>query len=663
MQRSLHFILPTFFLVFLSSPQLFGQNNLEIRGGLGLGAQAPIGSFISPPQLPNPSTPLAFSPQDIKWLPQVFAGADIQVDSSWRVGAMALFARSSMDFAATEQTVIATPTGGLRRATLGHTLHASISAFGLRPYGRWRVEDNVALEVGTSFVLPITSSYLQTMRFTDPANVTFVDGSLEQTTGSGTMPGNNAMIVGLDVMAEWMISISDRLWLTPSVSVGTNLTSWNKHVPLRTVNITPAVGVRFKPWPSSLLPVQDTTYIRDTVVILSSRVKDDSTERIQQLVEQFPTADTVRVVVTEHYRTYMPKPPAVLRASLRLLFETEDGGLSTDARLRVSTVKRTRIVPVLPLVVFDDSSSSLPTRYVSLNQEQAKAWTVDRALTGGTHWQYHVLNIAGARLRAIGNATVQIITYDDGTQQGKLLAQERVTNVKAYLTTTFGVASSRLTVEVKNGQRSQQPWVFVVDTLRRILAPIQVTDTITESLLPRVRIQPDVVSEAGVKSWIVSMSQSGNYVHSIDGNGTVPATLIWDMNESLQPEQAFLSPISVQISITDNEGTKAHSDPGLVTIAEVSTTDKASRQRTRTEVLRWIGADFLHTPDVDMFGLTPTFDRIEVYPSNSRRAEFFVVNAPATLHPVGAKAWFRDGLESPERALFDHVELYIKESR
>jgi hypothetical protein len=79
-----------------------------------------------------------------------------------------------------------------------------------------------------------------------------------------------------------------------------------------------------------------------------------------------------------------------------------------------------------------------------------------------------------------------------------------------------------------------------------------------------------------------------------------------------------------------------------------------------TYVLRWIGPDYLHTPDLELFGLNPRFDHIYVYPSATRREDFFVCDAPATVMPVGAPAWFRDGLQDPERVLFDHAEVYVK---
>lgn len=641
---------------------MIAQDLWILRGGLGVGAQIPIGSFLSPSELPNPPDPLTFSGAGVSWRPTINVGADYRIDSRWRLGADVGLNWYALGYKATEQTVISTPSGTVRNATISHSLSMKLSTISLRPYGRWLLSPSFAFEFGLPLQVLAATDYLQTMRFADPPNLTFVDGSLEKETGSGNVPGSSSIAVGIDAGIEWIVPVTEQIDLTSHLTISTNLSSWHTSAPIRSINITPQVGIRFNPWAARPSMVMDTTYARDTVRILSGRVLADSTELLLRKVDQRKTADTTYTLITESYRTYIPKPPAVLHASLKLLFEGADGKLQPEATMNVKTVKRTRIVPVLPLVIFDEASAAIPSRYVTLTASEAKRFTVNMALTQGIHWQYHVLNIAGARLRANRGMSADLIAYDDGTTEGKTLARERATNVKQYLVSTFGLADRQLVIDVRNGQRSQQPWVFVVDTLRRVLAPIQATDTVTETRLPKVRITPEVVSEAGIRSWRIAITQAGTLVSTNQGNGLVPATLIWDMNEDLEPAQAFARPIDVLLSVTDTEGSKAQSMPGVITLQETAATNTTAMQE-RTEVLRWIGADYLHTPDVDLFGTTPQFDRVDVYPSSSRRADFFVVQVPATMHTVGAKAWFRDGLQQPEAELFEHAELYVKDLR
>ena len=113
--------------------------------------------------------------------------------------------------------------------------------------------------------------------------------------------------------------------------------------------------------------------------------------------------------------------------------------------------------------------------------------------------------------------------------------------------------------------------------------------------------------------------------------------------------------------MVDGEGAIAHSRPGRIKLQAPRITSENGVDVRRDVVMRWIGADYLHTPDIELFGLDPKFDRIDVYPSRARREDFFYVNAPAVVYPVGEPAWFREDLYAPERELFDHAEIYIRE--
>ncbi len=625
----------------------------------------PIGSFTSTPELPNPPDLLQFSSTGITFRPTVYGGLDALLPWGFRFGGLVRWANFNMSYTGTEQTLIATPGGGTREATLQHDLNVAINAIAMEPYVRVSATNNLAVAFSVPIWFPFTTDYMQTMRFIDPPGLSFVDGSIEQITGEGALPNVNPVVFGLNAQAEghWPVTDDKTVWLGGVVGIGMQLGSWQTNIPLRTVNPHLSMDVRYKPWITPHIIRRDTTYVRDTVVILSSRVTADSTELVSSVVEEFATADSVRVLITQQYRTYMPKPPAILTASLKLAFEGGDGTVSAEARVAVRTVERKRVVPILPIVVFDEEQVQIPSRYVSLSADIARHWHPSKALTGKDHWQYHVLNVVGWRLQNNRKTQLSLIVYDDGTPAGTDVAKARAEAVRDYLASTFGVQNTRLTIELRNGQRSQQPWVFLADSTRKLLQPIEATDTITETQLPRMRITPDVVSEAGVRSWKVNMTlPRSDTVHRIQGQGAVPATLVWDMNESLQPDDVFGAPVQVALAVQDVEGLMAYSIPATVSVLGAAATAAPPPLVRRLYVLRWIGADYLHTPDIELFGLSPSFDHIHVYPSAARREDFFVCDAPTTVHPVNSQAWFREGLVEPELSLFGHAEVYVKGS-
>ncbi len=647
---------------------------MHASGGAAL--IAPLGSFNALGGVPAPSG-LMYSADGLSVSPWFLAGIDarfLRDLPALRFGARVGLQWYGLDYAAGERVPIATEDGGVYMATLDHDLVLSFSTVGIEPYARYQLEDWLALDLGLPFQIPMGSDHTQTMRFADPPGLPFLDGSTEVTTGQGVVPGLSALVPSLSLGAEGTVPMNrtGSVQFTPRLSVIVPITAWETEAGLRTLSVNAGIGIRFQfrerpedPYIDEQGRYLDTTIVRDTVVILSSRVVHDSLVLVSILAEQYPNGDTVNVLVRERYQRLIPKPPSVLKASLSLAFETEDGSLIDEARVNVTTVELTRTVPILPVVVFDPEGTSLPERYRQLTPAVAARWKEPAALREQqTHWQYHVLNVVGSRMRANAQTSLRLISYDDGTAEGAIANARRTAAVQTYLLTTFGLPKSRVIIENRRGQASQQPWVFLADDTRVLLKPLTVADTVVESRLPRVRMRPDVISESRLRSWVIAIRKGADTVKQMRGEGSAPGIVMWDMNEDLTTEATLTGPkMLATLTVIDREGTIQQSEPSRISVQEPSRPAQSGINERRIEVLRWIGADYLHTPDLELFGLSPSFDRIDVYPSTSRREDFFVVSAPAVVHPVSEPVWFREHLHPAEQPLFDHAEVYIKRER
>ena len=652
------------------------QERVTLTGSAGASLLQPLGTFNALGGVPTPGG-LTFQSQGTTIQPWFWFGADAQFiedQPAWRFGARVGAHWYGLDYQADERLPIATEDGGTYLATLDHQLGLTFMTVFVEPYVRYHVADWLALEGGLPFQITMGSDHQQTMQFADPPGLPFLDGSTVITTGQGAIPGLSSLVPSVSLGAEGMFPLTrtGSLVLAPRIGATLPITAWETEAGLRTLALSGGLGIRYRLWETAPDPrfdeegrYRDTTIVRDTVAILSSRVARDSVALVNTLVEEYPNGDTVNVLVTQRYQRLIPKPPAVLKAAVKLVFEMEDGQVIDEARLDVTTVELTRTVPILPVVVFNEGESSLPDRYRRLSPETARRWNESRSLQQTLiHWQYHVLNVIGSRMRRDRRTSITLISYDDGTADGAILNAKRTAVLKEYLTATFRLPASRVKVDNRQGQASQQPWVFLADESRDLLGPITAVDTVVDLRLPKVRITPDVVTESGLRSWVVTMTKGDDTVAVRSGDGDVPSTLIWDMNEDLVPVQSVQGPpILVALAVTDKEGTTELSPPGRVVVKDEGGAALDGINAKRTEVLRWIGADYFHTPDIELFGLTPEFDRIEVYPSASRREDFFVVDAPATVNPVDAMTWFRVGLYPAERPLFDHAEVYIKSER
>ncbi len=639
----------------------------------GISVVAPSGSFLSVPGISSPGQ-LTFEPTSgsLGWW--FGLGADLPVVEKLRGGLRLNLSHASLTYQAGETVPIATEDGEIYRASLAHELRGTFTVIEIQPYLRFEPLSWLSLRVGIPVSFALSTDYLQTVRFTDPEGLPFVDGSIEQVSGQGQIP-NTSTIFGVSFGAEGKLPLSsaENLFLVPHVGFTSMFNSVNADGAFTAQSLTIGVGVRYilgattNIETSEVIPVRErlVTVIRDTTVDLSAQVREPVTSLASTVTDSLIDGSVVRVTVRESYRTLLPKPPSVLRGSLRLSFVHDDGTVSEDARLSAQRVRLERTVPFMPLVIFDDTSSTLPARYVQLTSAVASTWKETSALVdAATHWQYNVLNIIGFRLRVNPSATVTLLTYDDGTDQGKGLAERRCEAVRAYLTETFNVSARRLSVEVKRGQASQPAWVMFVEPSRLLVRPLSATNIQNETRLPSVRVMPDVVSEAGIEKWSVSMFQSGRAVRTFADSGAVPQAILWNMNDNLETDAVLSQQILVELKLQDKEGATTKSEPGRVVVRSQSVTDATGVPSTRVEVLRVLPPDFLATPDIELFHGAPVFTSIEFYPAAPNdEAEYLQSSAPVSRKAVNADVWFRRGLVSPEKEFYQRAELYIKAER
>lgn len=643
-------------VLILCSRHAQAQSPWSVTASGGITLMGSSSSFTTIPGIPIPPSrePLRYSGQGT-WSarPSFAIAGDLRLFGNVHGGLRLGYGGSTATTAAPERIPIATEQG-VYLATLQHKLVTSFTWLAAEPYVRYEPLRWLGLE----FAVPVTflngSTYAQTQRFSDPDGLQFTDGSVEQRTGEGDIPNAHTTIPMMSLGAEGMFPLvaDSTLLIVPSMSYAFALSDVVDNTSLRFSGLRLGVGIRYRaPGPA---PRRDTIRItdtvRDTIVVLSRDVKTVTTQFADRTMEQFVIGDTVRILVKEQYRRLVPKPPTVLRASIQVAFVNDKGNVSDDAQVRAHRVRRTRIVPVVPAVAFDeDSATMLPDRYIRLNKRVATKWKEEAAIRigSGSHWQYQILNVVGSRLLASGGS-MRLDAYDDGTVDGRRNATRRCEAVRDYLTTTFGIPVRRLPISVRRGQSSQQPWVLMSDTSETLFRPLTIVDTTSETQLPKVRVSPDVVSEAGVASWSIRMMRQGRQVRAFDGKGDLPDSIDWDMNQDLDAHVAMKDVTLAELLVTDREGSSVRSAPGRIGLRNASVTDiSMDIVEERLEVLKLVVPPYLMVPETSMPPSTTAWTRVEEY-------------LPGTEH---ADVWFGTGLAAAERDFYRHAEVYIKEER
>ncbi len=574
MSQLSRFSISVFLLLFLlSNTHVKAQENFVVFFSAGIGLPLSANSFGAIPGIPNPGG-LEFKSSANTLQPWFRVGGDMPVADKWRVGGALGITNYLLDYEAFEQTPIATEDGDIFLATQRHDLSMQFFAITIEPHVRYSVIDEIALNLAVPFSFPFTTDYTQTLRFTDPADLPFLDGSTELTTGRGTIEDIAAVVPGVAFSVEGVIPLDDAeaVVLVPSIGVSYSIGSWMKGASVRTVMPSLGIGVRYDAGADATPVFRDTSYVRDTVIILSPDVRYDTTVLANASAEEFDSGDTIRVLIHERYQILIPKPPAVLQVSMVLLFHA-DTGASSVATVTVTTVDRERSLPVVPAVVFDRNSWELPQRY----------WT------GSGHWHYDVLNVIGARMATYPSAKIEVVAPNDTA----------AASVKMFLTEQHGIKKSRITTRVTDSETSSRT-VHILSSSATIMEPLVIRDTISETTIPALMIMPEAVSEAGVASWTLKLFLNGDSVASLQRDSLLPETITWDVDEEIDASAVLTSQLRVQLLVTDNEGSIASSPRMGVRVRGPETLGSTKIQLRRTVLVRVPAAEVNGRPASDM---------------------------------------------------------------
>lgn len=582
--------------------------NVDISAGAV--SAAPSSSFGSVPGIASPG--------DLRYAPVSGAsrltgglGADLPVFRGLRAGLRLDIQTIQLRYEALESAPIATAGGEVFRATLQHNLQTSMTLAGLTPYVRYEPTSWLSFAVGLPMTSVAASRLTQTMAFIDPPGLRFVDGSIEQLTARGDVPNVRRVIPMITIYAEASVpaSLSGTWVLVPRIGLTQALTSITSDGAFNMRSFSVGVGLRYRmgrvvaaPPPVDTVPA---VVAPPPPVPLSVRVERDTfveltrgiTEAMTMLMST--TVDTVSqndaegneqrlIRRRETYRMAVPKPPSVLRAALQLQFVDEDGQVTRDARLAAVRVESRRVVSFVPAVAFDETSTEIPVRYQQLSAQQARSWKEGDAFgTSTAHWQYHVLNVIGARMKRLPSTTCTLVAVMDDQQNGR--SEGRMASIRSYLASRFGIRESRVKtrlIPAAEGASLYGPSTVVIDQASpELLAPIEFTVSTIETQLPRLQLVPDVISEAGVRSWSIDATLDAEPVRTFSGTGVLPAAVAWDMNEDIVADAAFKKPIVLTLRVDDIDDARTESDKVRISLTSRMPLSSASRPVKRTEVL------------------------------------------------------------------------------
>ncbi len=374
----------------------------------------------------------------------------------------------------------------------------------------------------------VTRSYDQKLQFFDKNGATLSDGSIDRLNKNITL--TNAQFnfsalagIGYEIPIEGLTLAGGmgRLSVQPEVFGMWGLNpvvqglEWNLH------QLRAGVSVFYRQ-EEMIQRFQENRRV-DTIIVYQKRIRNPFMVGISKF-----TRDTVMTVedgkrvrtVSETLRrvdTAFSTPPPRMDVDVTAVGVTEKGEEKKLVQLRLEEFVVQRYVPLLNYVFFDDQSSTLHDRYVRLSSDNTALFDVDKLYQKGTLDIYrNMLNIIGKRLRQFPDAVITITGCNTGVgaEDGNTaLSAARAEAVRRYLLDAWNIAGNRIIMKARNlSEQASLPKtepdkieenrrVEITSSVREVLDPILLSDTMRVSNPPTIRFTPSIKTEKPVAEW------------------------------------------------------------------------------------------------------------------------------------------------------------------
>ena len=343
------------------------------------------------------------------------------------------------------------------------------------------------VSAGPSIALADAPSYLFAEEIEGESEAAFANGTKRQEYAAGSF--GRRLLFGLSVGADYPLAMGGGFSLVPGIDLTGYVNS-----PLEGTSgpliagIRPTIGVHYtfaRPQPDPPLP---------------------------------PAMEPVEP----------PAPPPLPPVETPLVVDFTVGGLSaagtTSDRLLVVVEEQRRIrrVPLLPAIFFDENGATIPDRYTRRGPSAA---------TPTDYWG--ILDIIGARMLANPGARLTLTGTNadiDAEKGNTTLSRERAGSVRDYLTTTWGIASSRITIAARDlpADPSNPTIPAGAAENRRVeiggdaalLAPIVIDESIRAASRPTLFIEPILTAGEPPIAWEIRVEMDGRLVRAVSGTGS-----------------------------------------------------------------------------------------------------------------------------------------------
>ncbi|MCS7169087.1 MAG: OmpA family protein [Candidatus Kapabacteria bacterium] len=292
------------------------------------------------------------------------------------------------------------------------------------------------------------------------------------------------------------------------------------------------------------------------------------------------------------------------------------------SRLRLEEVRLTEYFPLLPYVFFPEASSTLNGSEYRLQASKAE-FSPDRLPMDALSVNRSLLDIVGKRLTEYPNARLTVTGTTDGRQEARdtELPRGRAEWVKQYLVTSWGIEPGRIAVQSRrypekpSASRSLIPEdrrdgdaenrrAELSATIPEVLSPLPLTaDNQLYAEPEALSWEARVTGGAPIASWELVLSQAGQTVEVLRGQGQPGTPLLWRVPASKL--RAGELPLEYVFRVTDARGRTAQT-VGSIPVDYISSLRKRAERLPDRTVIRFSLVLF----DFDSDALTPSNQQV-----------------------------------------------------
>ncbi len=454
------------------------------------------------------------------------------------------FAAHNTSLSAVEQVFLPTRDFNFIDATLNHFLNANLSSVALEPAAIITPLGNpesLKLYIGGRVGFMLSRSFDQRTVLPDEfRGVVFLQNPIEHNSPSGTIPRLNEIPLSIMGGIGYEIPIPGlnlaeglgRLSVQPEAFGMWGLNSVVENLQWTIHQFRAGISLFYRQ--EEVIQQYEERRQIDTVIVYQKRVRIPFMVGISSFSrDTLLTAEAGKRVrsITETLRrtdTLYSTPPPRMDVEISAVGVNDKGEEKKIVQLRLEEFVVQRYVPLLNYIFFDDQSSTLHERYTRLTSEQSALFDVDKLYQSNTLEIYRtMLNIIGKRMRQYPDAVITLTGCNAGVgaEDGNIaLSAARAEAVRKYLLDAWNIGANRVIVKSRNlSEQASVPKtepdkieenrrVEISSSVREVLDPVLLSDTMRVSNPPTIRFRPFVKTDEKVKEWALVAFNQGQDV-------------------------------------------------------------------------------------------------------------------------------------------------------